>query len=81
MVATSVAPGSPLQLGDRRVLFRIGADLYLNDPEHYTPFDISVDDKRFLMARQARTVTAGRTTFLLIENWFEELRRRVPTQR
>ncbi len=77
MVATPVGPGSPLQLGERRVLFRVGADLYLQNPEHYTPFDISLDDKRFLMARQVQAASAERPTFLIVDNWFEELKARM----
>ena len=82
MVVTSVAGGASPDLGERRVLFSLPADLYLGNPEHYTPFDISPDDQRFIMARQARPSTPGRPgTFVLVENWFEELKTRMGTSR
>ena len=74
MVAVSVDSGDSPGLGERRVLFPFGLDLYLNDPEYYTPFDISLDDQRFLMVRQASVADTGRANFVLIENWFEELK-------
>ncbi len=77
MVATAVTPGTPLQLGDRRVLFRMGYDLYLENPEHYTPFDISLDDQRFLMARQVQAASTERPRFMLVNNWFTELQSKV----
>ena len=77
MVVTPVAGGASPGLGERRVLFRMGADLYLNNPENYTPFDISPDDKRFIMARQAQAAAPGKPTFILVENWFEELKARM----
>ncbi len=74
MMAVAVPPAGPSQLGARVRLFALGSDVYLDVREWYTPFDISPDDSRFLMSRR---VTAGgeeRRTFLLVENWFEELK-------
>ncbi|MEP7325527.1 MAG: protein kinase [Gemmatimonadota bacterium] len=76
MVVTPVAGGMSPGLGERRVLFRMGVDLYLGEPENYTPFDISPDDKRFIMVRQAATAPE-KPTFILVENWFEELKARM----
>jgi serine/threonine-protein kinase len=77
MVAIPVAGGVSPGLGEPRTLFAMGADLYLGNPEHYTPFDISLDGQRFLMARQVRVATPGRAPpFVLVENWFEELKAR-----
>jgi eukaryotic-like serine/threonine-protein kinase len=39
-------------------------------------FDISLDGKRFLMVKYQ--TPAGAPTFVVVENWFEELKRRVP---
>jgi eukaryotic-like serine/threonine-protein kinase len=74
MVAVPVSAGTSPQLGDRKVLFHLTDDLYLGDPENYTPFDITPDDRHFIMARQVRAATTGRPTFLLVDNWFEELK-------
>jgi hypothetical protein len=41
-------------------------------------FDISLDGKRFLMVKNQ--TPAGATTFVVVQNWFEELKRRVATQ-
>ena len=73
MMAVPVSGGATPGLGAPRILFPVEFDLYLNDPEHYTPFDISQDDERFLMVQQGRPAGIGETSFVLIENWFAEL--------
>jgi serine/threonine-protein kinase len=77
MVAATVTGGSTPGVSARRILFRMSPDLYLKNPELYTPFDISADDTRFLMVRQARPATSAATTFVLVDNWFEELKARM----
>jgi hypothetical protein len=77
MVVTPVQGGATLQLGTRRILFNLGDDLYLTASEHYTPFDLSPDDQRFLMARVVRRAADRARAFVLVENWFEELKARV----
>ena len=62
-----------LREGDSAILFNLGDDLYLTGSEHYTPFDLSPDDKRFIMARVVRRAADRERTFVLVENWFEEL--------
>jgi hypothetical protein len=44
-------------------------------------FDVTPDGRRFLMVFPAEQATAGepvRPTINIVENWFEELRQRVP---
>jgi hypothetical protein len=65
--------GAP-ELGQRRVLFPMGADLYSNDPEYYTPFDIAPDDQRFLMAEAQHDFLGAHPRYVLVENWPEEVR-------
>jgi Tol biopolymer transport system component len=77
MVVAPVQGGASLQLGARRILFNLGDDLYLTGSEHYTPFDLMPDDQRFLMARVVRRAADRERTFVLVENWFEELRAKV----
>jgi serine/threonine-protein kinase len=43
--------------------------------ERYTPFDISVDGKQFLMAKRVSGIGAQGDPIVMTENWFEELRR------
>ena len=58
---------------DRQAAIKV---LYLVSGEYYTPFDLSPDDQRFIMARALRRTESTRT-FLLVENWFEELKAKV----
>jgi len=78
MMVVSVAPGPALRLGERKVLFRIDDDLYLTEREYYTPFDVSPDGRRFIMARRVRPRADGPVSeapLIVTRNWFEELRR------
>ena len=78
MVAVPVTvAGASLQLGERKTLFRLRDEYYLTEQENYTPFDISPDGQRFLMARQVRAAERERGTLLFVDNWFEELRQKV----
>jgi serine/threonine-protein kinase len=77
MVVAPVQGGATIQFGARRVLFNLGEDLYLTGNEHYTPFDLTPDDQRFVMARVVRRAADRERTFVLVENWFEELKAKV----
>ena len=82
MVVTPITAGPSLQLGAQQTLFSLGTDLYLGSPAHYTPFDITADDRRFIMARQVEAAKSGPPgSFVLIENWFEELKARTGSRR
>jgi serine/threonine-protein kinase len=74
MVTVPVTAGASFQPGQLQILFRLEDDMYLGNPEYYTPFDISPDDQRFIMARLVRAAEDGKPTFQLVENWFEELK-------
>jgi hypothetical protein len=45
-------------------------------------FDVSADGRRFLMIRPIRRVDSGPTAaaLVVVQNWFEELKQRVPTK-
>jgi len=45
-----------------------------------TPWDISLDGKRFLMIKESEISTAAgpRPKINIVLNWFEELKERVP---
>ena len=77
IVVAPVATGPAPQIGVRRVLFKMREELYLANQENYTPFDISSDGQRFMMARKVRAAEAKFTPLIVTENWFEELRQRV----
>jgi Tol biopolymer transport system component len=74
MVSVSVAGTGAPELGQRHVLFRMGTELYSNDPEYYTPFDIAPDDQHFLMAEALHDFLGAHPRYLLVENWPEEVR-------
>ena len=42
-------------------------------------YDLSLDGQRFLMAKDERRKTTPVTEMILVQNWFEELKRLVPT--
>ena len=43
-------------------------------------YDISLDGERFLMIKQSGSDETSSTEFILVQNWFEELKRLVPTE-
>ena len=81
MTVVAIAPGPALRLGERRVLFRIHEELYLTQREYYTPFDVTPDGRRFMMARRVRPRAeqgpAAESPLIVTRHWFEELRRQL----
>jgi eukaryotic-like serine/threonine-protein kinase len=74
MISVPVGAGSTPALGGRELLFRLRSDLYLTDLERYTPFDISPDGRRFIMARRVQVEARHFAPLIVTENWFPELR-------
>jgi eukaryotic-like serine/threonine-protein kinase len=74
MIATTVGPGAEPALGARRVLFHLQDDLYMTQTEFYTPFDVGPDG-RFIMARSATPAATLQAPLIVVDNWFEELKR------
>ena len=77
LMAVPVPAAGPSQMGARVKLFTLGTDILLHANEWYTPFDVSPDDKRFLMSRLVSAADVEVPTFLLVENWFDEVRAKV----
>ena len=75
MIVKSVTPGPTPDLGPPRRLFQMRSELYLADLERYTPFDISPDGLRFIMARRVAANAGSVAPISVTENWFEELKR------
>jgi hypothetical protein len=44
-----------------------------------TAYDVSPDGQRFLMVKQTEQTTDASVQLNVVVNWFEELKRRVPT--
>jgi len=76
MWAVEVRPGTEFSIGKPRPLFqshKFGISLA------NSCWDISLDDKRFLMVRREDRPLRPVTELVLIQNWFEEIKRRAPT--
>jgi len=74
MIAVPVPAQGPSQLGARQTLFRLPDEVYLRNQEYYTPFDITPDDRHFVMLREVKAGSTQASSFILVENWFEEVR-------
>jgi len=77
MVVVPVASGAELRLGEQRVLFRLDEDTYPAGREYYTPYDISPDGQRFIMAKRVRERGVREVPLFITLNWFDELRRQL----
>ncbi len=76
MMAVEIATQSGFAAGKPRVLFE--GD-YLPTPLHFPNYDVSADGQRFLMLKPGEQEAAAPTQINVVLNWFEELKRRVPT--
>ncbi len=76
MVAVPLLPGDKFVTGTEQVLFPAAA--YRNDSFH-AAYDVSIDDKRFVMIRISDSGSLDEE-LIAVENWFEELKRLVPTE-
>ena len=78
LVATGVEADSVFRVLQRETLFTIGSEYLLVEGADF--HDIRPDDEQFLMVRAAvvSAESSGDTRFILVENWFTELRERVP---
>ena len=76
MIAVTVGGGMEPHFGERRALFTLSPDDYLDDNTYYTPFDVGADG-RFIMARRVRTEAGDAVPLIVVENWFTELGQRL----
>jgi serine/threonine protein kinase/Tol biopolymer transport system component len=79
MMVVSVEPGPTIRVGTPRLLFEGDFVPELDNTGAHN-YDVSRDGQRFLMiAPVARPLTgAARPKVVIVENWFEELKRLVP---
>jgi hypothetical protein len=68
----SLTPGKPTKLFEDPYVFGRGRD-----------YDVSLDGQRFLMIKEGeeKEGTSARTELILVEDWFEELKRLMPAGR
>ncbi len=76
MMAADIAPQPSFAAGKPRVLFE---GLYLPSQGTSPNYDVSPDGQRFLMLKPTESAEAAPTQINVVLNWFEELKRRVPT--
>ncbi len=77
MMAVPVTGAPVLRLGEPEQLFRLREDLSYLDARYSTPWDVGPDGQ-FVMARSVDAGAGARTPLVVVENWFEEIRARVP---
>jgi serine/threonine-protein kinase len=75
MMAVDITTQPSISVGKPRTLFK---GPYMPTPATMPYYDVSPDGKRFLMIKPSEESTAL-TQIVVVENWFEELKRRVPT--
>ncbi len=76
LVAAGVEADSVFRVLQRETLFTIGSEYLLVGGADF--HDIRPDDEKFLMVRGAISrESSGDTRFILVENWFTELRERM----
>jgi len=76
LVSQAVLSGATFQRGEQRTLFAIGSSYYVG--ADYTYLDISPDDRRFLMVRTRGVGVEEAPRLIVVENWIEEVRAKVP---
>ena len=79
MMSASVEGGSTFRAGTSTRLFE-GSYVLATNPSGRT-YDVSPDGQRFLMVKAAGASdkTSAPTSLIVVEHWFEELKRLVPT--
>ena len=78
-IAVPVEAGPSLKLGNPEVLFRQAYISTWRFATLYTPWDISPNDKRFLMIKPEFPEGDDAYKINIVLNWFEELKQKVPT--
>jgi hypothetical protein len=76
-VAVPVQTTPSFSQGTSKVLFHVNQSGYLT-PRWCCQWDVAPDDQRFLMALWAGLADPANRQIILVENWFEELKDRLP---
>jgi Tol biopolymer transport system component len=76
MMAVDISTQPSFAAGKPKVLF---TGQYLPTPGTLSNYDVSPDGQRFLMIKPGESTEAPPTQINVVLNWFEELKRRVPT--
>ncbi len=76
MLAVEITSQPSFSVGKPKVLFE---GLYEPTPATFPYYDVSTDGQRFLMLKRGEQAQSAPTQINVVLNWFEELKRRVPT--
>ena len=76
MMAVDITTQPNFAAGKPRMLFQ---GPYLNTTILMPYYDVSPDGERFLMLKPVEQAAVALTQIIVVQNWFEELKRRVPT--
>jgi hypothetical protein len=77
MMAVPVVAGPVLRLGEPVALFQVPEVLVHLDTRFYSPWDVGPDG-RFIMARAVGAGTGAGSPLVVVENWLDEIRAKVP---
>jgi hypothetical protein len=78
ILAVDIATQPSFNAGKPRTLFE---GRYERTPATGPNYDISPDGQRFLMLKPSEQEVAAPTQINVVLNWFEELKRHVPTEK
>jgi len=78
MMAVDIATQPGFTVGKPRALF---AGWYEATPATFSNYDVTPDGQRFLMLKRNEQEASAPTQINVVLNWFEDLKRRVPTNR
>jgi hypothetical protein len=77
MMAVDIATQPSFTAGKPHMLFE---GPYLPTPLTNPNYDVSHDGQRFLMLKPVEQEQAALPQIVVVQNWFEELKRRVPVR-
>jgi serine/threonine protein kinase/Tol biopolymer transport system component len=79
MMAVDITTQPSFSVGKPRMLFQ---GPYVPTPITFPFYDVSPDGQRFLMIKPSeQTSSSSLTQIVVVQNWFEELKRRVPAEK
>ncbi len=76
MMAVDIVTQPGFAAGKPKVLFE---GHYQPSPGSTPNYDVSPDGQRFLMLKPSESAQAAPTQINVVQNWFEELKQKVPT--
>jgi hypothetical protein len=75
MMATRVTLEPSVRTGRPEKLFHLEDSLFV--VENRAAFDVTLDDHRFIMAREVGPAAPAPSTFILVEHWFDEVKEKL----